>query len=145
MTPDAEGHSLAERLLTNLYACRDQKYGRTAAACCQMGLVVVNAVSEWLRVRNFRDGTCWSQAYERGESLGPFRREPSEAEPGVELSYRPDSSLLGPLRFNGRALAGWFGTLGLRFASVEIGAAEAAGGPAFVEFEGITPTQPTDA
>jgi DNA gyrase subunit B len=145
MTPDAEGRPLAERLLTQLFACREHKDGRAAEACCQMGLVVVNAVSEWLRMRNFWDGTGWSQSYERGKSLGPFRRDPSKVEPGVELCYRPDPSLLGPLRFDGRALACWFGVLGLPFASVEIGAADAADGSAVVEFEGITPEQRTDS
>jgi DNA gyrase subunit B len=139
MAPDAAGRPLAEVLLTQLFACRDHKDGRAAEACCQLGLVTVNAMSEWLRVRNFREGACWSQAYERGESLGPFRREPSAAESGVELCYRPDPELLGPLQFDGQALASWFTGLGLRLASVEIAATESSDRSTIVVFEGITP------
>ena len=139
MTPGASGRPLVETLLTRLFACREHKDGRAAEACCQSGLVAVNAVSEWLRVRSFRDGDCWSQAYERGEPLGPFRCEPSGAESGLELSYRPDTRLVGRLRFDGRALADWFTGLGLRCASVQIEATEAALESAVVVFDGITP------
>lgn len=120
MTSDTEGRLLLERLLTKLFACREHKDGRAAESCCQIGLVAVNALSEWFRVRNFRDGTCWSQDYERGEPLGPLRAEPSTEESGVELSYRPDPSLLGTLRFDGPALAHWYSGLGLSGTSIEI-------------------------
>lgn len=143
MTPDDMGRPLAERLLTQAFACREHKENdRLAQACCQFGLVAVNALSEWLRIRNFRDGACWSQAYERGVSTGPFRRESSTTESGVELSFRPDRAILGPLRFDARALADWFAALGFRFGSVRIVGVEAAGGPATVSFEGITPRRP---
>src|SRR5262249_20012532 len=135
---------LAEVLLSQLFACREYKDGRAAEACCQSGLVVVNAVSDWFRVRNFRDGACWSQSYERGQSLGPFRREPTTAELGVELRYRPDRCLLGPLGSEGRAVARWFRGLGRGSVWVAIEAIEAASGSAIVVFEGITP-RPADA
>ncbi len=144
MTPDEEGRPMAEAILTQLFACRDYFDRRPAEACCHFGLVTVNAVSEWFRVRNFREGDCWSQAYEHGKALGPFRREPSGAGSGFELCYRPDPELLGPLEFDGQALASWFIGLGLRSASVEIGAPESSDQSRVVVFEGITP-QPMDA
>jgi DNA gyrase subunit B len=138
MTRDASGRPLAEKLLTQVFACREHKEGRAAAACCQTGLVAVNALSEWLLVKNFREGACWSQAFQCGEPLGPFRHEPSGAQSGVELSYRPDTSLLGSLRFDGRALADWFTELGLRCVSVDVEATETADGSGVVVFDGIS-------
>ena len=144
MTLDAAGRPLAESLLTQLFACREHKeHGRIAESCCQAGLVAVNALSDWLRIKNFREGACWSQSYRRGEPLGPFQRQPSVCESGVELTFRPDSAILGPLQFDGRALADWFIGLGLRCSSVEIGTGRSGGGPAFVCFEGIAPGQST--
>jgi DNA gyrase/topoisomerase IV subunit B len=143
MTPDETGRPLAERLLTELFACRAHKEdGRLAESCCQSGIVVVNALSEWLRLRNFRDGICWSQAYERGKPTGPFRPESPTTETGVELAFRPDSTILGPLRFDGRALVDWFAGLGLGFESVDAVAGEATGWPVTVSFEGIAPRHP---
>jgi DNA gyrase/topoisomerase IV subunit B len=98
MTPGAAGRPLAEILLTQLFACRAHKDGRAAEACCQSGLVTVNALSEWLRVRNFRDGSCWFQAFERGKSLGPFRREPAGTASGqqtITIVDTTSSTILG--------------------------------------------------
>lgn len=112
MMPEPTGRSLAERLFTELFACKAVKDGRAAGSCCRYGLAAVNALSEWLRVRNFRDGVCWTQAYERGEPLAPFDCAGPSPEKGLEIRFRPDFGLLGPLRFDSRALAEWFAGLG---------------------------------
>jgi topoisomerase-4 subunit B len=120
MTPDDQGRPLAQVLLTELFACRAFKQNPKASECCDAGLVPVNALSEWFRVRNFREQACWSQAYERGSPLGPFQREPSGAETGVEFSFRPDPSLFGTLQFNPFRLAEWFVTVGLHCEAIRI-------------------------
>jgi DNA gyrase subunit B len=135
MTLHDSGRPMAEVLLTELFACRAFKENAKAAERCGVGLVAVNALSEWFRVRNFRDQACWSQAYERGSALGPFQREPSGSETGVEFSFRPDPSLFGTLHFNPFRLAEWFVAFGLKCEVIGI---RSGGSATRVEFEGIS-------
>ena len=143
MELDRDGVSLAEHLLTKLFACREHKEDRQLAeTCCDVGLVVVNALSEWFRIRNFRDGACWLQVYNRGEPEGPFKRVTTTTESGVELSFKPDSSIFGQLAFDAPELARWFAGLGLQIASIKVESGEApAGQTTTLSFEGITPSQ----
>ena len=39
-----------------------------------VGVSVVNALSEWLRVETARDGSVWAQEYKRGKPLGPVKK-----------------------------------------------------------------------
>src|SRR5947208_12264034 len=39
-----------------------------------VGVSVVNALSEWLRVETARDGSVWAQEYHRGKPTGPVQR-----------------------------------------------------------------------
>jgi DNA gyrase subunit B len=144
MELDQNGVTLAEHLLTKLFACREHKEDKQLAeTCCEMGLVVVNALSEWFQIRNSRDGACWLQVYKRGEPEGPFKRVATTTESGVELSFKPDPSIFGQLVFDAPALTSWFAAFGLQFESTKIEAGETpAGRTTTLSFEGITPSQP---
>ena len=39
-----------------------------------VGVSVVNALSEWMRVESARDGNIWSQEYERGKPTTPVKK-----------------------------------------------------------------------
>ena len=39
-----------------------------------VGVSVVNALSEWMRVESARDGNVWAQEYERGKPRGPVKK-----------------------------------------------------------------------
>ena len=140
MTPDAYGRVVAETSFSELWACRRSKENaRLERDCCQMGLAVVNALSEWLRVRNFREGVCWVQQYRSGEPLAPFRQESRTAETGLELSFRPDPSIFGALHFDAESLARWVSDLGAGFGPPEI----TSGGnsaPTVLRFEALVCT-----
>jgi DNA gyrase subunit B len=142
-----DGLTVAEKLLRNLYACREQKESRLVAeTCCDVALVVVNALSERLCITNGRDGERWVQHYKRGEPDGPFRRESTSTESGVELSFKPDSSLFRQMCFDAPELARWYAGLGLQFAAINIEAGDmAAGRPITILFEGINPRHTADA
>lgn len=114
------GHTLIELLLTSVSACAAAKRNDTVReACCTLGLVVVNALSVWLRVRIFRDGACWSQHYRAGVAETPLQRGEVTTETGTELSFLPDPAILGVMEFDGLALARWLPTAGLRYTVLE--------------------------
>jgi DNA gyrase subunit B len=135
--PDASGHVPAELLFTVLYACRAAKGASPAAACCQVGMVVINALSEWLRVRVFRNGGCWLQEYRAGLPQAPFRRVRDAAETGLELSFRPDAAILGSLTFDPLVLAAWLPSVGVRFGAMEYRPAVSADSPVLLRFTEI--------
>jgi DNA gyrase subunit B len=141
MEPDRHGSVLAEVLLTTVAACRAAKQSQAAkGACCHLGLVVANALSEWLWIRVFRDGGCWFQEYQKGAPQAPFRREADANETGVELSFCPDSSILGQLEFDAMALAMWLPSTGLRFESLDYREGNAQSGePLVLHFTGMSP------
>ncbi len=141
MEPRPDGRLLAEVLLTMVGACRAAKRSEsTKGACCHLGLVVVNYLSEWLRVRISRGGACWFQEYRAGVAQAPFRREAEASETGLELSFRPDPGIFGPLEFDGLALAAWLATAGVRFESLEYRPGDVASEkPALLHFSGVGP------
>jgi DNA gyrase subunit B len=58
-----------------------------------VGVSVVNALSLLLEVEVRRDGYAWTQAYERGEPMGPVERgEPTE-ETGTTTTFWPDGQI----------------------------------------------------
>jgi DNA gyrase/topoisomerase IV subunit B len=120
MEPGRHGLVLAEVLLTVLHACRAAKQSEAARAhCCEIGLVIVNYLSQWLRVRVFRDGGCWAQEYRYGKPQAPFRREAETRETGLEFSFLPDSSILGETVVDPPTLAEWLPSTGVKVESFE--------------------------
>ncbi len=66
-----------------------------------VGVSVVNALSEWLRVESARDGKVWGQDYVRGEPTGPVRLlGPSHGRHGTTTSFKPDAEVFDTLDFS---------------------------------------------
>src|SRR5450759_2463789 len=56
-----------------------------------VGVSVVNALSEWLRVETARDGSIWAQEYERGKPTGPVKKVgPQGYRRGTRTSFWAD-------------------------------------------------------
>ncbi len=56
-----------------------------------VGVSVVNALSEWMRVESARDGGVWAQEYARGKPLGPVKKiGPQGDRRGTTTSFRAD-------------------------------------------------------
>ena len=59
-----------------------------------VGASVVNALSEWLEVENCRDGKKYSERFERGAVVRPFKYEgDSEGRHGLYVRFKPDPTI----------------------------------------------------
>ncbi|MDQ3127743.1 MAG: ATP-binding protein, partial [Chloroflexota bacterium] len=59
-----------------------------------VGVSVVNALSSWMRVESSRDGTTWSQEYERGKPKTPVTKVgPSGGRHGTTTQFRADAEM----------------------------------------------------
>lgn len=58
-----------------------------------VGASVVNACSEWLRVRVRRDGAEYEQSFHRGEPDGELRRIGPASSTGTTVTFKPDAEM----------------------------------------------------
>jgi DNA gyrase subunit B len=59
-----------------------------------VGVSVVNALSEWMRVESARDGGVWAQEYARGKPLGPVKKiGPQGDRRGTRTAFRADPEM----------------------------------------------------
>jgi DNA gyrase subunit B len=59
-----------------------------------VGVSVVNALSSWMRVESARDGSIWSQEYERGKPRTSVKKEgPQGTRKGTLTSFRADAEM----------------------------------------------------
>ena len=100
-----------ELALTTLHAGGkfDKSSYKVSGGLHGVGVSVVNALSEWLRVEVRRDGHEWMQRYERGVSQGKLRKGRKTKETGTTVTFRPDPEVfkgLGdPLEYSFETLA----------------------------------------
>jgi DNA gyrase subunit B len=104
MERDQQGVPLAERLMTQLHACRAARQNADIGKrYCGLGIAVVNALSESCRLEIRRDGRIWTQEYRDGTPLAPFHDVGPAAATGTRLWFKPDPKLL-PRRINAAEL-----------------------------------------
>ncbi len=66
-----------------------------------VGVSVVNALSEWMRVESARDGAVWSQEYARGKPTTPVRKlGPSGGRRGTTTRFRADPEMFGTTEYS---------------------------------------------
>jgi DNA gyrase subunit B len=66
-----------------------------------VGVSVVNALSEWLRVETARDGGVWAQEYRRGKPLGPVKRiGPQGDRRGTRTLFRADPEMFETIDYS---------------------------------------------
>ncbi len=66
-----------------------------------VGVSVVNALSEWLRVESARDGAVWAQEYVRGKPSMPVTRiGPSNGRRGTTTRFRADAQMFETTDFS---------------------------------------------
>jgi DNA gyrase subunit B len=66
-----------------------------------VGVSVVNALSSWMRVESARDGSIWSQEYERGKPLTKVKKEgPQGTRKGTLTSFRADAEMFETVEYS---------------------------------------------
>src|SRR4051812_42116703 len=100
-TMEKEGRPAVEVVLTVLHA--GGKFGdsgyKVSGGLHGVGVSVVNALSERLRVEVRRDGYEWSQEYVRGVPQGDLQRGEPTDETGTTITFLPDAEVFETLEF----------------------------------------------
>jgi DNA gyrase subunit B len=66
-----------------------------------VGVSVVNALSEWMRVESARDGSVWAQEYRRGKPLSSVKKVgPQGSRRGTTTSFRADPEMFETLDYS---------------------------------------------
>src|SRR5690606_41832003 len=58
-----------------------------------VGVTVVNALSEWLKVEVHRDGGYYTQSYTRGTPDAPLKRVRDSDLHGTKVTFKPDAEI----------------------------------------------------
>ncbi|HID06535.1 MAG TPA: hypothetical protein EYP10_05240, partial [Armatimonadetes bacterium] len=96
-----------EVALTMLHA--GSKFGgggyKVAGGLHGVGVSVVNALSEWLEVRVYREGKIWFQRYERGAPVTPLKSIGRSKRTGTSITFKPDPEIFETTEFRSDIIA----------------------------------------
>jgi len=98
-----EGMSAVELVLTKLHAGGkfNQNSYKVSGGLHGVGAAVVNALSEWMDVRIWRDGQEHMMRFQHGEPVAPLKIVgPSDRHQGTELSFKPSSGTFTRVEFD---------------------------------------------
>ncbi len=104
---EKEGRPAAEVVLTVLHA--GGKFGdgggyKVSGGLHGVGVSVVNALSEQLRLTIWRDGHEWTQSYERGVPQGPLEKGSATDERGTRITFLPDLEIFETIDYERQTL-----------------------------------------
>jgi DNA gyrase subunit B len=98
--------SALETVMTTLHA--GGKFGgesyKVAGGLHGVGVSVVNALSEWLRVEVCREGGRYFQEYKRGAPLAPVKKIGSCEIRGTKVIFSPDPSVFSVIDFSDKRI-----------------------------------------
>jgi DNA gyrase subunit B len=98
--------SALETVLTTLHA--GGKFGgdsyKVSGGLHGVGVSVVNALSEWLKVEVERDGGKYEQEYERGKPKYKVRKTGASKRHGTKVTFFPDAQIFSELDFNDKTI-----------------------------------------
>ena len=95
--PDEDNKTALEVVFTTLFACNcgcDEPSGHRRGVH-GLGVSVVCALSEWLRVETVRDETLYAMRFAAGKALGPLENHGPTTRRGTRVAFLPDASVLG--------------------------------------------------
>jgi DNA gyrase subunit B len=104
---EQEGRPAAEVVMTTLHAGAkfgDKSY-KYSGGLHGVGVSVVNALSEFLHMEIWREGTSWYQEYERGAPQGPLKQIGPTKKRGTRIAFKPDPRIFPNPRFSFETLS----------------------------------------
>ncbi|MEX2300633.1 MAG: DNA topoisomerase (ATP-hydrolyzing) subunit B [Bryobacterales bacterium] len=103
-----EGISAAEVVMTKLHAGGkfDSNTYKVSGGLHGVGVSVVNALAEWLRLEIWREEFTWEQEFGRGLSKGPLQKAGKAGKKtGTKITFKPDPTIFKITTFNHDILA----------------------------------------
>lgn len=91
--------SAAEVIMTKLHAGGkfDNSSYKVSGGLHGVGVSAVNAVSEWLKMRIWREGHIWEQTYVMGEPQGRLEATGKSDETGTSITFKPDLTIFSTI------------------------------------------------
>ncbi|MBP7816363.1 MAG: DNA topoisomerase (ATP-hydrolyzing) subunit B [Phenylobacterium sp.] len=110
---EGEGVSAAEVIMTQLHAGGkfDQNSYKVSGGLHGVGVSVVNALSDWLRLKIYRGGKAYEMEFRRGDAVSPLivtgdapLRENGEFLSGTEVTFMPSTETFAFIEFDRKTL-----------------------------------------
>jgi len=99
--PKIDGKPAVEVCMTVLHAGGkfDRSSYKVSGGLHGVGVSVVNALSEWLRVQVRQDGKVHEMSFERGITVSPLRVIGDSSATGTRVSFKPDGEIFSECEF----------------------------------------------
>jgi len=73
---------------------------QTSGGLHGVGVTVVNFLSQWCEVEVSRDGSTWTQGYERGVPTGPIKQGRPTKKAGTKTTFKADSQIFQQTKYS---------------------------------------------